>query len=222
MIDSKLLLKDYYLDKMSLFLKNSYGIIDREEIYIAILNNLNDVGKLLIYSFDIFEGDDLYFSRLGYDPDSIYGAELDILASFYGVSRTKKIKYSNTEETITMTNAELKFYLQVIITRLNYQGTNEELSDLYKSKNILYKQTLSSGNLVPLSATIICTDSTKYGTALNPTTLGKLVLSDELLVESLGIEYIKSIGEPVVGTFDSSAIFDSGNYVFSENTDQEE
>ncbi len=217
MIDTRLLLKTYYLDKMSMFLKNSYGMEDRQDIYFAVLTNVNQTSKRLIYSFDIFKDDDEYFSTLEYDPNSTDCAELDILASLYGVTRTKKIKYFNIEETITMTNKELKFYLQVIITKINYQGSYEELKNLYESKSIIYKQSLDvNDDPIALNCDVLCLDPDLYGTASHLSTLGKLALSDELLIESLGIIYNKSIGQPVIGTFDN-ALFDIGTYVFTEN-----
>ena len=52
-----------------------------------------------------------------------------------------------------------------------------------------------------------------YGTVSSPTNLGKLILSDNLLIESIGIVYKKSLGSTSVAEFDNS-IFDSSNTLF--------
>ena len=126
MINETFLTKQYYLDHMSMFFKNSYGIIDREEILRSILLNVNNVGKEIINTFDIFN--EKYFEITGLDPNSTVGEPLDFIASMYGITRSLKVNYSyydsdagtfvNRTDVIVLTNFELVFYLKVFITKI--------------------------------------------------------------------------------------------------------
>lgn len=224
MINETFLTKQYYLDHMSMFFKNSYGIIDREEILRSILLNVNNVGKEIINSFDIFN--EKYFEITGLDPNSTVGQPLDFIASMYGITRSLKVNYSyydsdtgtfvNRTDTIVLTNFELVFYLKVFITKINYQGTYEEIKNLYEPYGITYTYNITG--IDSLECKVECTlndgsGNNIYGTVSSPTNLGKLILSDNLLIESIGIVYKKSLGSTSVAEFDNS-IFDSSNTLF--------
>lgn len=215
MISKDKLTQEYYLNTMSMFLKNSYGMIDREEIYRAVLNNVNDIGKLFIYTLYVSNpNDDEYFATIEYDKDSVDGPMLDLVASFYGVTRSMRIKYSynstDYDENITLTNEQLKYYLKIIVAKTNYQGTYKELETLY-GNDITYSFTDPDDSAL---CTIKSTSSRfiDNGTLTN---LGKLMLSDNILIESMGIAYTKLLGDIDLATFDN-ALFDDSRYVFGD------
>ena len=221
LINERLLSKDFYLEHLSLFLKNSFGMIDREETYRAILNNVNDISIDFFSRLDIYNlmFQDDYFERN--KPDGMSADEykesysddvLDVIAGIFGIKREFNIQYYGAninghygsdpnqlyKETITLNNRELLIYIQVIITRLNYQGTAGEIKNLYYGSNTEVQKlkiyyTWSDQN--PLNCNVYFCNSEEVEDGGNyNSNLVKLFLSDNLLIESLGVEYKKNIG----------------------------
>ena len=147
MLKERLLSKDFYLDSMSMFLKNSFGMIDREETYRAVLNNVNGFADSLISRYDLFNilFKEDYFERNGIDKDGDEDAVLDNIAAIFGLNRSMNVSYYGIgyanqyygergvlyTESIRLTNRELYIYIKIAITKLNFQGTAGEIKDLY-------------------------------------------------------------------------------------------
>lgn len=154
MLKERLLSKDFYLDSMSMFLKNSFGMIDREETYRAILNNVNVIADSLISRYDLFNifFKEDYFERnkpsgMTADEyaDSTEDTVLDNIAAIFGLSRSMNVTYYGIgyanqyygergvlyTEPILLTNRELYIYIKIAITKLNFQGTAGEIKNLY-------------------------------------------------------------------------------------------
>lgn len=247
MLKDKLLSKDFYLDHMSMFLKDSFGMIDREETYRAILNNVNDIADDLISRYDIynqlFTTD--YFERNKFEgmtteeyKNSTVDPILDNIAAIFGISRTVKVKYNGInykgqgyygdidktyEETLTLTNRELFIYIQVVITKLNYQGTMGEISNLYynldntnldevQKLKIFYRWDPSFG---PLVCYVYFNNVDEINSNSYNSNIVKLFLSDKLLVESLGIKYNKFLSSNIfIAQFDDPSDIANYKYIF--------
>ena len=132
MLKERLLSKDFYLENLSMFMKDSYGIKERLYGYISILNNINDIADGLVSRFDLYNltSEIDYFTRNNIDPDDMEDAILDMLADIFGIERTLEVTYpgdgGTVTEIITLNNRDLYIYILVSISKLNYQGTNKE------------------------------------------------------------------------------------------------
>lgn len=204
MLKERLLSKDFYLENLSMFMKDSYGIKERLYGYISILNNINDIADGLVSRFDLYNltSEIDYFTRNNIDPDGTEDAILDMLADIFGIERTLEVTYpgdgGTVTEIITLNNRDLYIYILVSISKLNYQGTNKEIRDLYSSDTIIGQVT--GIKYVWGSASLSCDvyfcgseELEKWQDGYN-SNLVKLFLSDKLLIESLGIQYSKHLG----------------------------
>ena len=74
LIPAELQTADFYLKSMSLFLKGSFGMIDRMEMYLSVLQNVLETGdELILKHLDIWRTDEKgspnYFDEDGPDAD---------------------------------------------------------------------------------------------------------------------------------------------------------
>lgn len=215
MLKERLLNNKFYLDHLSLFMKDSYGIIDRLNTYVAILNNVNDIADDIMSRFDIynvmFEGD--YFERNEIDKDGTDDRWLEIIGSIFNIERVMNVTYLDNDtqeyvtETLTLTNLELYLYIKVMISKINYQGTTEELIELYG--NPFDEETYPDTSLKYLKIkyywdtnSAVCNVYLPVGNNYS-NNLIKLFLADKLIIESLGIQYNKQLvdGSVILGTF---------------------
>lgn len=150
---------------------------------------------------------------------------LDLIASIYNISRTMTITYTYEDEeqvshtkteTITLSNYELYIYIKVMISKLNFGGTYGEILDLYGRGTISSYYDVSylgiiyiwqTGTLASQNCYVIFNNKTMIdnfyiemtsGVKRPNTNLVKLFLADYLLLESLGIQYIKYLGRDIV------------------------
>lgn len=129
-IDERLLAPEFYVNAMSLALKNGLGIKERVKIYTDLLSCINTNGNRIFEYLDItyYEGPtDNYFTRTGTDPDGTEHFWLELVASIYGISRY--ILYEG--ESRTLNNYELLLYLSAVIARASYDGTRRSLRAIY-------------------------------------------------------------------------------------------
>ena len=203
---------EYYHSRMSLFMRNSYGMIDRCDNYVDLLNNVHDVGIDLTNRLNIFLNED-YFTINNVDENSTKDTTLDIIASMFSLKRTFKLKYIDSDgilnekivnkeynEEITLTNRDLLAYIQITIIKNNFQGTNEELLYLYNKNTTHYLvQNLGliytwcnsmSGSSEPLTCLIYFKNVNDY--LINRPNIVKMFYGGLLTIESLGITYKKS------------------------------
>ena len=250
MLKEELLKKEFYLDNMSMFLKDSFGMIDREETYRAVLNNVNDVSDAFISHYDIYNVlyEDDYFKRNA--PEGMTADEyrestqdgiLDNIAAIFGIKRVFKVKYTGIayqgsyygasgveqNETLTLTNEELLIYIKVTITKLNYQGTTQEIKDLYygnendvKRLKIFYAWDTDS----PLTCNVYFCNFDEIAKNNYNSNLVKMFLSGLLIVDSLGITYNKYLTNVMrLAVFDVEPDLANFKYVFDPDfTNQSE
>lgn len=182
---------NWYLSKMSMFLKESYGIIDEVKWDVDLLNNINDVCDSIMYSFDIFnnffEG---YIDEEGKFVEAHYEdymqyldnknkdfLALDIIASLVGISR--KVKINNTW--IGLNNYDLWQYIRITIAKNNFKGTNEEIVSSYKNIGIIIYY-LTTGSM---------TCSVKVNSKGLSENIKNLFIREDhpLIIQSVGINY---------------------------------
>lgn len=210
--NEKLLTPEYYHSRMSLFMRNSYGMIDRCDTYVKILQNLNQVGVDLLNRFNVFLNED-YFAINNINEDDIDDTTLDIIASIFCLNRKMKITYVDKDgilnnkiknkkytEEITLSNRDLLAYIQLTIVKNNFQGTNEELYNLYNNQDnnflvhnlgIIYTWCNSmEGSSNPLECLVYFKNAKEY--LQNRPNIVKMFYAGLLTVESLGIVYNKS------------------------------
>lgn len=224
LFNDKLLTPEYYHSRMSLFMRNSYGMIDRCNTYVGILKNLYETGSNLLNRFNVFLNED-YFTINNVDENSTEDEMLDVIASIFCINRKIKIKYVDADgilndkvvdkeytEEIVLTNRDLLAYIQVIIIKNNFQGTNEELQYLYngtkthylvQNLGLIYTWCNSTmGSTQPLECLIYFKNVNDYLTT-RPNIV-KMFYAGLLTIESLGITYNKScITNIFAGQFDN-------------------
>lgn len=241
MLKENLLSKDFYLDKMSMFLKDSFGMIDREEVYRLVLNNVNDVSDDLISHYDIYNilYTEDYFERNV--PEGMTAEEyanstkdeiLDRIAAIFGIQRTFNISYAGQSyqghyygtigetvtKTLTLTNRELLVYIKVVITKLNYRGTAQEIVELYNddgNKDLQNLQIFYSWGSSPLVCNVYLCNFNEISRDNYDSHLVELFLSDLLLVESLGVQYNKILTQVMfTAVFDVEPDLANYKYIF--------
>lgn len=147
LINSQLLDEKFYLQSMSLFLKNSYGMEDRCKMYVNILNNVVDTSeelfnRLNIFYYDISTKKD-YCDLNGIDKSSTSDRYLDLIAGIFNINREFEIRYTNpgessvNAETIELDNYELMLYIQAIATKFIFDGSYEQLHYFYNGTSLL-------------------------------------------------------------------------------------
>ena len=236
MLDEKLLNKNYYLNAMSKFLLNSYGVSERYDVYLKILYNIDTIAEDIFSRFDIYNvanwSEPDYFIRNGIDKTSKSDTWLDIIASIYNINRIMQISYTDptTEpdptditETITLNNWELYIYIKVMVSKLNFNGTAKEIVDLYGTGEIGSSDLdikylginyiwQNAGSTSPLSCQVIFYNTDLINDFKNRTgneNICKLFLSGNLLIESLGITYDKFLSSKLEGAlFDTAEFYD--------------
>ena len=250
MINKKFLNKNYYLNAMSKFLLNSYGTEARFDMYYNILKNIDDISDDIFKRLDIFNvgnwDDNLnYFTRNDVDPYGTDDAWLDLIASIYNINRIMKISYPDSldsdsdsddqeliTETITLDNYELFMYIKVMISKLNFIGTNETILNLYgqgvpdsnaldiKYFGILYLWSIGDYN--SLTCNVIFNNSELIDNFKNHNghqNIVKLFLADYLLIESLGITYNKFLGQTLVYATFYDDNTNTGSVFYDNNQD---
>lgn len=204
MLKQRLLSRDFYLENLSMFMKDSHGIKQRLDNYISVLNNVNNIADGLISRLDLYNlsSDTDYFTRNEIDPNGFEDAILDMLANLFGVERTLEVTYPvenvDVTETITLNNRDLYIYILISISRLNYQGTNKEIRDLYSSDTIIGQVTgikyVWGDSSLNCSVYFCGSEELEKWEDDQSSNLIKLFLSDKLLIESLGVQYFKYLG----------------------------
>lgn len=146
LINSQLLDEKFYLQSMSLFLKNSYGMEDRCKMYVNILNNVVDTSeelfnRLNIFYYDISTKKD-YCDLNGINKSSTSDRYLDLIAGIFNINREFEIRYTNPGgsrivKNIKLDNYELMLYIQAIATKFIFDGSYEQLHYFYNGTSLL-------------------------------------------------------------------------------------
>lgn len=143
LIPAELQTADFYLKSMSLFLKGSFGMIDRMEMYLSVLQNVLETGDALILKhLDIWRTDENgnpnYFDEDGPDADGTSDFYLDLIASIYGLRREVfLVAYDGVPAGyVTLTNYELLLYIQATAMKNRFDGTNKSLRKAYTGSEV--------------------------------------------------------------------------------------
>lgn len=222
----------YYFNRMSMFLRESYGIQERIGALAKIIKRLDEVYEKIIDSLNLF--DENYSKNYIGDGNesSKNNVYLDRIGNIFNVSRSFSIKMG-TKETptsieditdsaptyITLNNKEFLQYLKLQIIKQNFTGTREELALLYGDDTTELENTGTSQlNFIYLTDIKASTKVDIYWQTKNKnkeysSEFYYMFLNGLLTIESMGIEYNRTIMN-----IDSIAVFDDkdkdelGNY----------
>lgn len=143
LIPAELQTADFYLKSMSLFLKGSFGMIDRMKMYLSVLQNVLETGdELILKHLDIWrtneKGKPNYFDEDGPDTDGTTDFYLDLIASIYGLRREVFLVADGGVPAgyETLTNYELLLYIQATAMKNRFDGTNKSLRKAYTGSEI--------------------------------------------------------------------------------------
>lgn len=178
MLIDKLKQKEYYLSKLTMFLRNSYGIKEQVEVLWKVLMDIDTTID------DVFNALSMATTE---DVDDL----LDKLAELVGTKRQMDVTYLENGApqyyTLTLTNAELLRAIKTRILQNNYVGTFEEFISNYQSiglEVLIYDTETPSTVSIVLNDSPALTDNDK-----------KLFLAGNYTIRSVGIVYQHSILE---------------------------
>lgn len=228
-IVKELLTDTYYFNRMSMFLRESYGIKDRIKVLAKIIERLDKVYEKIIGELNVF--DENYSTNYGVDISKT-NKYLDRVGNIFGLKRSFTIKYGTNDNPsdstdlvngltkyITLNNKEFLQYIKLQIIKQNFAGTREELAELYGDDNVSNTSGLLSGlNFIyftdednPVTVDIYWqTKNENYSTDFK-----YMFLNGLLTIESMGIKYNK-----VILNIDSIAVFNK-NSLFMESENDE-
>ena len=176
MLIDKLKNKEYYLQKLTMFLRNSYGIEEQIEVLWKVL-------------LDVDTTIDDVFNVLSMTTTDNVDDLLDKLAELIGTKRQMDVTYLVNGVphyyTLTLTNAELLRAIKTRILQNNYVGTFEEFISNYQSIGL---EVLIYDTETPSTVSIVLNDSP----ALTNNDK-KLFLAGNYTIRSVGIVYQHSI-----------------------------
>lgn len=197
MLKEKLTEKKYYLDNMSMFLKESYGIEEQLNMFVDWLKSMDNLADVSISCLDIWNPEyknDLK-RKISNDEDF---KPLDNLASLIGISRETKISYyveGETEpvyEILHFSNDDLIDLIIINIIQNNYKGTTKELIDLYQKKlkyNIYIVPSLKNLTAYNSAYCDVYLEVTRSDGTTISENIQKMFKYSNLFLRSLGIEY---------------------------------
>ncbi len=197
MLNEKLRSEQYYLDKLSLFLKNSYGIKEQVRLLWELLT-------------DMATSIDDVFNALRLEDDIDVDDTLDVLAEIVGCRRDLDVEVIHEgltiNKTIHLTNKELIRFIKTKIIQNNYSGSYIDFVDNYNSIS-LEVITLDDANVSGLSQQILnagadIDSDDASGISSNDK---YMFLSGNYSIKSVGITYDFSVGElELIAIWDSS------------------
>ena len=209
----------FYLESISMFLRASYGMKERLEMYLGILRNVADLGdELLLKKLDIWRCDDdgrpNYFDADGPEWDATTDYYLDLIGSIFGLRRQIILTISDNQTQVTLNNYEFLLYIQAFAAKSRFDGTNKSLRKVYTGSTVFnfvqyklsgtydlnlidpqYKDSYLAGlNIVYLSTGDLeatCVMIAQGGTPYGSTGgyVNAMFMNHLLTIESLGIIY---------------------------------
>lgn len=193
---------NYYLNKLPLYLQNSYGFDEHFKILFDLLVRVDSLEDDILNQFNILSS--TYVAK-----DDI----LDKIAELFGVRRTFDVTYKEDNVTkqaaLTLTNSELLKLIKAQIINNNYDGTYETSNQFYRTMN-LPVYLLQSGNpgevYVMLDNSVQLTENEQI-----------MFLANLFTIKSMGIVYNTSIVEissvMIWDSNDSNRYWDEGRWV---------
>lgn len=168
---------DYYLKKLTLFMRNSFGMEEHIEVFFNILSDIDSVTDDVLQSLDV-------------DNSYLYDDVLNKIAQIVGVSRNLSVSVGGSTEQLTLTNSELLRLIKTKIIQNNYNGTRSQFLENYQRifSNIGWSFDIYDGEN---PGTVVSTlDINNPGITDNDK---DLFLSGNYTVKSLGISYVYQI-----------------------------
>ena len=193
MLSDKLKSFEYYQQKMPLYMRNSYGILEHFEILWNLLYHLDITEDNILKAFDILNPD--YINTVVYTYDDSSEQDkfdfLDRLAEIYGMHRDFDVSYTyNNEEvkkSLHLTNSELLKLIKARIIQNNFDGTYKQLREYYDSMG--FPIAILQGNL-PATAFVYISPVDLEGNPIYITENEKdMILANLFTIKSMGITY---------------------------------
>lgn len=168
---------DYYLKKLTLFMRNSFGMEEHIEVFFNILSDIDSVTDDVLQSLDV-------------DNSYLYDDVLNKIAQIVGVSRNLSVVVEGITKQLTLTNSELLRLIKTKIIQNNYNGTRSQFLSNYSNifSNIGWIFNIYDGANPGVVVSIL--DESNPGLTQNDR---DLFLSGNYTVKSLGISYVYQI-----------------------------
>jgi len=98
-MENKLLTREWYLNSLSLFFRNSFGMVDRMDTYYGQLMNIVNFENGIFNRINIFSVDEgglpNYFTvNSDIDKNGTEKNSLDKIATIYNIKREQRIQYT--------------------------------------------------------------------------------------------------------------------------------
>ena len=197
---------EYYVNKLPLYLRNSYGFIEHYRIWYDLMigeneNGLINVSDTILYLMDIF--DDNYLATIrdltdsGSTGDADYGSKCDILdkiAAIFGVTRNFSIiYYENNEEIkeeLSLNNEDLLLLIKGQIIKNYCEGSYDQIKGYYNDAGLVVYVITAEAD-----ATSHIYLAEPEGSMQYSENVKKMFKSGLLRIESMGITYRDSTTE---------------------------
>lgn len=196
---------DYYVNKLPLFLQNSYGFIEHYRIWYNLLiseneyEGISNVSDIILYLLDIFDKDylttlrDMPLSGSTSDDDYGYASDvLDKIGQLFGVTRNFTCTYTDQSqeisEALSLNNNDFLVLIKCQIIKNYCEATFEQLKQYYESAGLytMIRTTKENGEYVPASSQIYLFSNQDIAYSEN---IRKMFLAGMLRIESMGINY---------------------------------
>lgn len=186
MIPDKLKTLDYYLDKLPMYMRNSYGVDKQTQMILDILIALDNCGDNILAGLNLKDAIE--------DTNDKYDDLLDKIASLYGLQRDFTVAYNASgypEKTLLhLTFDEYVILILCAIFQNNYVGTfksSKELYDILASYNYQIGIAMMQVS-IPLIVQVILLENDFLTDNIKA-----LFYSGYLTLKSMGITYQYSI-----------------------------
>lgn len=183
MLDERLTKLDYYLNKLSLFIKGSYGMKEQFTTFFNVLLSIDNTVDDFFAQFPTVTDKALYVMN------SLSTTESDILDKIgliLGVTRQFDVSYIKDDGTrvkkqLNLTNSELQKLIKAQIIKNNFQGSYEELKQFYTWLGL----PIYVNNYIDIATVIMTLDDV----ASNTDAEKDMFLAGLFTVKSLGVMY---------------------------------
>lgn len=207
MLELKLKTYDYYLDKLSMFMRGCYGIPEQYAMLIDILNELDDACNKVINLVDITK--DEVFCELVYNTDSrTVGSFNDLLTklgNLYGVSQHFTLSFVEDgvreEHEVDLTPFEFWLLIKAQILQNCFDGSYIQTREFYDKMNLpVYIFT----NVDNAEALMILNTTSDIVVRVNETSTRQYAITNNIIylfkagyftIKSMGITYSHSISD---------------------------
>ena len=204
LIPEKLLGYDYYIDLLTLLLKNSYGVPQQARLFVDVINKFNSCEVSLFNQLGKYGENKTW--HLNIDAIDALSEEdsdlLDKIASIVGASRYYPFIDGK------LTNKELFILICMQIIRNNYDGTrywlDEAYSLVYDTTGVSIKYYTDDSEQATCDL-VLDTSTISEDGEIKPefTNIAKLFDNGYLAIRSLGIKYnVKQLNLGINGYFD--------------------